>query len=172
MCNIFKNNFKAPLKVSLLKCKWKSSYNSDCKLVCTFMCTRIRFLIVSLLYNGFSWYGNRVLSLFLISVRVVTFRRRQEAEKSESYETWLAKKETEKRTTLIHPIGGPRPVDLDISDKSILAPGVHHDGYLRSYLRSLDERKRTNNYFCFEDWLNQKEETVLGIQRQKTTSAS
>lgn len=62
--------------------------------------------------------------------------------------------------------------DLDLADRSLNTSGPRQDGYLRSYLRSLDENKRANNYFCFEEWLNQKEETVLGIRRQKTTSAS
>lgn len=108
------------------------------------------------------------------SFQQINYRRRQEAEKSESYETWLAKKESEKQTTSqqLQPVEISRPHDLDISDKTVPPAGPRQDGYLRSYLRSLDERKRTNTYFCFEDWLNKKEETVLGIHRQKTTSAS
>jgi hypothetical protein len=48
-------------------------------------------------------------------------------------------------------------------------PETRHDGYLRSYLKSLDERKHGNNYFCYENWLDEKEETILGLRRQKTT---
>lgn len=114
--------------------------------------------------------------LFLIICRITNiniwsdFRRRQEAEKSESYETWLANKETEKKTVTLQPILGPRPPELEIPDRPHDAPGVRHEGYLRSYLRSLDERKKANSFFCFEDWLNQKEETVLGIRHKKHTT--
>lgn len=96
-------------------------------------------------------------------------RKRQEAEKSESYETWLANKETEKerRPVVNQPppqiIRQPEPVPVE------KLPETHQDGYLRQYLRSLDERKQGNSYFCYEKWLDDKEESVLGIQRQKTT---
>lgn len=46
------------------------------------------------------------------------------------------------------------------------------DGYLRMYLRSLDERRKGTSYFCYEDWLNKKEEQVLGLRRTKTTVIS
>lgn len=51
-------------------------------------------------------------------------------------------------------------------------PEMRQDGYLRTYLKSLDERKRGNNYFCYENWLDEKEETILGIRRQKTAFSS
>ncbi|XP_053402143.1 uncharacterized protein LOC128557808 isoform X2 [Mercenaria mercenaria] len=97
-------------------------------------------------------------------------RKRQEAEKSESYETWLANKETEKeRKTVNQPppqiVRQPEP-EREPMEKQAEA---QQDGYLREYLRSLDERKRGNNYFCYENWLDEKEEKVLGIRRQKTT---
>ncbi|KAH3772477.1 uncharacterized protein LOC127845705 isoform X2 [Dreissena polymorpha] len=105
-------------------------------------------------------------------------RKRQEVEQSESYETWLANKETERRTVAPPsgppPVPGPasiiRPPELDSSDRT--QDSVRQDGYLRTYLRSLDERKKANAYFCFEDWLDEKEKTVLGIQRHKTTFAT
>ncbi|XP_060575576.1 uncharacterized protein LOC132733022 isoform X3 [Ruditapes philippinarum] len=96
--------------------------------------------------------------------------KRQEAEKSESYETWLANKETEKeRKPVIQPppqvVRQPEPEREPVEKQ----PETRHDGYLRSYLKSLDERKHGNNYFCYENWLDEKEETILGLRRQKTT---
>ncbi|WAR11434.1 ANR60-like protein [Mya arenaria] len=108
-------------------------------------------------------------------------RKRQEAEKSESYETWLANKETEKRVVpagpVTAPIQGPpattsipRQPEMDTSDRS--QEMSRADGYLRTYLKSLDERKRGNSYFSYENWLDEKEETILGLRRQKTTFAN
>lgn len=92
--------------------------------------------------------------------------KRQEAEKSESYETWLANKETEKKVPTqaapVKPVEAP-PVDRAMENRSA--------GYLRNYLRSLDDRRRGVSYFCYEEWLDEKEETVLGLtnsRRQKT----
>ena len=90
-------------------------------------------------------------------------RKRQEAEKSESYETWLAAKETEKKTTQ-HTV---RPTQQEVTFERFTEPKP--EGYLRTYLRSLDDRRRGTAYFCYEDWLNKKEEQVLGIRRTKTT---
>ena len=105
------------------------------------------------------------------------FRKRHEAEQSESYETWLANKETEKKTVTLAPVPpsipgpsvAPKPVEMNTSERS--QEPERADGYLRTYLRSLDDRKRGNSYFCYEQWLDEKEETVLGLQRQKTAMA-
>ena len=101
----------------------------------------------------------QLLSLFL------SLRKRQEAEKSESYETWLAAKETEKKIpqTTVRQI--PEPTVEHFS-------GPKTEGYLRTYLRSLDDRRRGTAYFCYEEWLNRKEEQVLGIRRTKTSITS
>lgn len=99
-------------------------------------------------------------------------RKRQEAEKSESYETWLANKETEKERKPVTVMAQPQPQtilkqpDPEPADKTL---ETRQEGYLRNYLRSLDERKHGNSYFCYEGWLDEKEETVLGLRRQKTT---
>lgn len=94
-------------------------------------------------------------------------KKRLEAEKSESYETWLANKETEKTTVISQQpqiIKQPEPVEFETT-----ATESKQDGYLRTYLRSLDGRQRGNSIFSYEEWLDSKEETVLGINRKKTT---
>ncbi|XP_021343788.1 uncharacterized protein LOC110443733 isoform X2 [Mizuhopecten yessoensis] len=80
--------------------------------------------------------------------------KRMEAEKSQSYETWLAQREKEKTTSDNLP---PRTTKEP-------APPVHVDkgpGYLRSYLRSLGKTKTGDTY---EDWLNHKEKQ-LGLAK-------
>lgn len=100
-------------------------------------------------------------------------RKQQEAEKSESYETWLANKETEKERKVVTTVTQPQPQVITRQPEpepvEKMPDSVKQEGYLRSYLRSLDERKRGNTYFCYESWLDEKEETVLGLPRQKTT---
>ena len=102
--------------------------------------------------------GSQALFFLLLT------RKRQEAEKSESYETWLAAKETEKKTT--HTI--VRQAEPIVEQRPTVPKS---EGYLRAYLRSLDERRKGAAYFNYEDWLNRKEEQVLGIRRTKTTVA-
>lgn len=90
-------------------------------------------------------------------------QKRQEAEKSESYETWLANKETEKKVTQQAPTRQTEPTNYDkMSDQK-------QTGYLRGYLRSLDDRRRGLSYFCYEEWLDEKEDTVLGLGRRQKT---
>jgi len=118
-----------------------------------------------------------MIYLKLSSHNKLYFRKRHEAEQSESYETWLANKETEKKTVTLAPVPpsipgpsvAPKPVEMNTSERS--QEPERADGYLRTYLRSLDDRKRGNSYFCYEQWLDEKEETVLGLQRQKTAMA-
>lgn len=82
-----------------------------------------------------------------------------EAEKSQSYETWLAQREKEKTTSDNLP---SRPI------KDPVAP-VHVDkgpGYLRSYLRSLGKTKTGDTY---EDWLNLKEREIGVLKGRPNT---
>ncbi|KAL5021775.1 hypothetical protein ScPMuIL_000930 [Solemya velum] len=75
-------------------------------------------------------------------------RKLLEAEKSQSYDMWLAQKDVEKPA-------GPRKLVQPIENSP--AP-VQKKGYLRSYLESLKQRRRGNGY---EEWLIQKEIEIL-----------
>ncbi|KAK3086422.1 hypothetical protein FSP39_018250 [Pinctada imbricata] len=79
-------------------------------------------------------------------------RKRLEAEKSQSYETWLAQREAEKKKVEFQRMRENEPT---------LEKGP---GALRSYLRNLG-RTRTGD--LYEDWLNQKEEEI-NLQDFKT----
>ena len=68
-----------------------------------------------------------------------------EAEKSQSYETWLAQREAEKKKVEFQRMRDEEPTNEK-------GPGA-----LRTYLRSLGKTRTGDTY---EDWLNQKEDEI------------
>lgn len=85
------------------------------------------------------------------------FRKRLEAEKSQSYETWLAQREVEKKKVEFQRQKDDLPLAVD------RGPGA-----LRAYLRSLGKTRAGDTY---EDWLDQKE-TELDLYKEKRVPSS
>lgn len=83
-------------------------------------------------------------------------RKRLEAEKSQSYETWLAQREVEKKKVEFQRQKDDLPLAAD------RGPGA-----LRAYLRSLGKTRAGDTY---EDWLDQKE-TELDLYKDSVQSA-
>lgn len=84
------------------------------------------------------------------------YRKRLEAEKSQSYETWLAQREVEKKKVEFQRQKDDLPLAAD------RGPGA-----LRAYLRSLGKTRAGDTY---EDWLDQKE-TELDLYKDRVQSA-